>query len=71
MWKEDRPGGRKGLWGKEDESSDYRFCLDLWQIGQPDVTKVVLTFICTIKDERINIELCPQAFLPGKQMRMV
>lgn len=70
MWKKGWEG-RKSLWRKDHERSDYRFCLDLWQIRQLDVTEVLLRLICTIKGERIIIKLCPQAFLQGKQMRMV
>lgn len=71
-WKcgKDSLGRRKSLWIEQNERSKHRICLDLWQIRQVVVTKLVLRFICTIKDERIIIKLCPQAFLQGKQMRM-
>lgn len=42
-------GCRNSLWRKQAE----RYFLDLWQMRQPDVSKTVLIFRCTTKDEQM------------------
>lgn len=44
---------RNSLWRKQAERSDHTYFLDLRQMRQPDVSKTVLIFRCTTKDEQM------------------
>lgn len=60
-------GCRKNLWRKQAERSDHKYSLDLWQMRQLDVIKIVLIFSCTIKDEQMvyNHKTTPSRLITG------